>query len=106
MPETVDNAFFSYFLQWDNGAATDGSVRIQAARVFYKLQVKPAPGTATFADVPTSHLFFQYIEALAAAGITGGCSAPPNPNYCPDVPLTRGQMAVFLARALGLHWAP
>jgi hypothetical protein len=26
------------------------------------------------------------------------------PLYCPDNPVTRGQMAVFLATALGLHW--
>jgi hypothetical protein len=24
--------------------------------------------------------------------------------YCPDQPVTRGQMAVFLAKALGLHF--
>ncbi|HEX4438485.1 MAG TPA: S-layer homology domain-containing protein, partial [Thermoanaerobaculia bacterium] len=40
-------------------------------------------------------------EALNAAGITGGCG---NGNYCPDGPVTRGQMAVFLSKALGLHW--
>jgi hypothetical protein len=53
--------------------------------------------------VPTTHLFYQYIEALAAAGITSGCGGG---NYCPDAAVTRGQMAVFLAKALGLHWAP
>ncbi len=72
----------------------------------YQREVSPAPGTATFSDVPPSHLFYQFIEALAASGITAGCSAPPNPNFCPDAPLTRGQMAVFLSRALGLHWVP
>lgn len=77
-----------------------------AIYVDYKLRVSDAPPTATFSDVPTSHPFFQYIEALAASGITAGCTAPPNPNYCPDSSLTRGQMAVFLARALGLHWSP
>jgi hypothetical protein len=51
--------------------------------------------------VPTSHPFFQYIEALAGSGITGGCG---NGNYCPDNPVTRGQMAVFLAKALGLNF--
>ena len=71
--------------------------------MFYKLQVSPPPGTATFADVPTTHLFFQYVEALAAAGITSGCGGG---NFCPDAAVTRGQMAVFLAKALGLHWAP
>jgi hypothetical protein len=72
-----------------------------AAVVAYKLQVSPAPPTATFGDVPTSHPFYQFIEALAASGITGGCGEG---NYCPDQPLTRGQMAVFLAKALGLEW--
>jgi len=71
--------------------------------VHWKRTVSPAPGSASFNDVPTSHPFFQYIEALKASGITGGCSASP-PLYCPDNPVTRGQMAVFLAKALGLHW--
>jgi hypothetical protein len=69
--------------------------------VWWKRSVSPAPGVATFNDVPTNHPFFQYIQALAAAGVTGGCG---NGNYCPDNALTRGQMAVFLAKALGLHW--
>ncbi len=68
----------------------------------YTLQVSPAPAIATFNDVPTSHPQFQFIEALAAAGITAGCGGG---NYCPDNPLTRGQMAVFLAKALGLNWS-
>ena len=71
------------------------------AIIGYRLQVSPAPGAATFGDVPTSHPFFQYVEALAASGITGGCGSG---NYCPDAPVTRGQMAVFLSKALGLQW--
>ena len=70
------------------------------AIIGYKLTVSPAPGSPTFGDVPTNHPFFQYIEALAASGITGGCGSG---NYCPDTPVTRGQMAVFLAKALGLQ---
>ena len=27
-------------------------------------------------------------------------------NFCPDAPLTSGQMAVFLSLGLGLHFAP
>jgi hypothetical protein len=63
--------------------------------------VSPPPQTATFNDVPTDHPFFQYVEALNASGVTGGCG---NNNYCPDSPVTRGQMAVFFSKALGLHW--
>jgi S-layer family protein len=65
---------------------------IAGAVLGYKLQVSPAPANATFGDVPTSHPFFQFVEALAKSGITGGCGGG---NYCPDNPVTRGQMAVF-----------
>jgi len=89
-----------YFLVVDL-KKTGQDMRIRGMRLYYKLQVSPAPATATFSDVPTGHLFFQYVEALAASGITAGCGGG---NYCPDTPLTRGQMAVFLSKALGLHW--
>jgi len=69
--------------------------------IWWKRSVSVAPAFPTFNDVPTNHPFFQFVEALAASGVTGGCG---NGNYCPDAPLTRGQMAVFLAKALGLHW--
>ena len=39
------------------------------------------------------------IEALFAAGITTGCSSS---RFCPSEAVTRGQMATFLTRALGL----
>jgi hypothetical protein len=63
--------------------------------------VSTAPDTPTFGDVPPFHPFYQFVEALARSGITGGCGGG---NYCPDASLTRGQMAVFLSKALGLHW--
>ncbi len=73
------------------------------AEVWWKRSVSPPPaaGAATFDDVLWNHPLYQYVEALAASGITSGCG---NGNYCPDNTLTRGQMAVFLAKALGLHW--
>jgi hypothetical protein len=71
------------------------------ATLWYKLQVSPAPASATFGDVPTNHPFFRFVEALAAAGITAGCG---NGNFCPDQAVTRGQMAVFLSVALGMHF--
>jgi hypothetical protein len=39
------------------------------------------------------------IARLAAAGITRGCNPPANTRFCPDEPVTRGQMAAFLHRA-------
>jgi len=78
-------------------------LKFRGMLVYWNRQVSPAPATATFADVPTGHWAFQFVEALADSGITGGCGGG---NYCPDDPLTRAQMAVFLSAALGLHWAP
>lgn len=85
------------------GSAGGGgtTTAIGGVRITWQRQVSPAPASPTFGDVPPSDPFFQYIEALAASGITGGCGGG---NYCPGNPLTRGQMAVFLAKALGLHW--
>jgi hypothetical protein len=84
-------------------ALSDGSLGLGGVRIAWHRQISPPPATATFGDVPTSHPFYQFIEALAASGITGGCNAAP-PLYCPTASLTRGQMAVFLAKALGMHW--
>jgi S-layer homology domain len=101
-PHTIDNANNLYFVQVSLTGGTS-AIRFQAVRVFYTLQVSPAPAVATFADVSASHPFFRFIEALVASGITAGCGGG---NFCPDAPLTRGQMAVFLSLGLGLHFAP
>jgi S-layer homology domain len=72
-------------------------------RIFWRRQVSPPPDTPSFNDVLSDDPYFRYVEALVASGITSGCATNP-PRYCPDAPLTRRQMAVFLAKALGLHW--
>ncbi len=45
--------------------------------------------------------FGDWIEDLYNRGITAGCSTRPL-LYCPDTPVTRGQMAVFLVTTFGL----
>ncbi len=97
---TVDQYNNTYTMCF-NFKVSDASIRLRNFRILYYLQVSPAPATATFNDVPTNHSFFRFVEALADSGITSGCG---NNNFCPDAPLTRGQMAVFLAKALGLHY--
>ena len=60
----------------------------------------PPPCTGTvFDDVPcTGGIFDPWIEELAGLGITGGCRSAA--LYCPGNTVTRGQMAVFLLKAL------
>jgi S-layer family protein len=97
---TVNN-FNNHYLLDIITNATDGTNSFAGMIVGYILQVSPAPAVATFLDVPTTHPQFQFIEALVASGITAGCGGG---NYCPTANLTRGQMAVFLAKALGLQF--
>lgn len=92
-------AFYSLVVQ----LPIDALVRFKGVRVFWYRQISPAPLVARFSDVPTTHPFFQEIEALASSGITTGY---PDGTFKPDTTVTRKQMAAFLARALGLHWAP
>ena len=84
-----------------NFPAATADLALKGVDVRWQRQVSPAPALATFNDVPTSDTAFAFVEALAASGITAGCGAG---NFCPDAPLTRRQMAVFLSKALGLHW--
>ncbi len=58
-------------------------------------------GSDWFADDDVS-IFQADIERLAEAGVTKGCNPPDNTMFCPNDPVTRGQMAAFLVRALGL----
>ncbi len=77
------------------------STSFSGVDIWWHRQISPAPVTATFDDVPTSHYFFQQIEALAASGITTGTTPT---TFNPNGYITRAQMAAFLARALGLHF--
>ncbi len=61
-----------------------------------------AEATNWFVDDDES-VFAPSIDRLASAMVTVGCNPPTNDSYCPTDPLTRAQMATFLARALGLE---
>ena len=66
----------------------------------------PAAGPAGFTDIE-GHTHADAINRAAEARlsprstrwIVGGCSQEP-PKYCPDSPVTKAQMAVFIFRAL------
>ena len=53
------------------------------------------PTTPYFTDVPASHPYFPWIQKMKQLGITSGCGTN---IYCPDDPVTLGQMAVFIMR--------
>jgi hypothetical protein len=78
---------------------TDGSTWSNLASV--SIQVN-----GHFADVPSSSLFASAVERSYHAGVTAGCGTSPL-VYCPDSPVTRAQMAVFLERGMrGASFVP
>jgi hypothetical protein len=100
-PHAINNTAGSYSILAILKKTATTSQGIYAFEVHYKLQVSPAPGFATFTDVPVGSPQHRFVEALVASGVTAGCGGG---LYCPNQPVTRGQMAVFLASALGLHF--
>ncbi len=109
--DVPNDAFAAYWINqiWSRGITSgcgnndycpDSSVTRAQMAVFIlrTLSVFPPPASGIFGDVPVGSFAADYIEQLYAMGITGGCSASPL-LYCPDNPVNRGQMAVFMVRA-------
>lgn len=83
------------------GLPAGGQAALHSVSILWQRTISPAPASPAFSDVPVDHGFYQHIGALAASNITTGCGSG---KFCPDNPVTRGQMAVFLSKALGLHY--
>lgn len=76
----------------------DAVTRAQMATFLLRAFDLPLSDATDFDDIADSP-HRSAIRALAAAEITLGCG---NGRFCPSDPVTRAEMATFLARALGL----
>jgi len=77
---------------------TSSVTRAQMASFLARGLALPASSTDAFTDDDGSIHEFD-INRVAAAGIATGCGGG---GFCPAAPVTRGQMAAFLDRALSL----
>jgi len=77
---------------------TRGQMAAFLARSF---ELTEGVGADLFTDDDNS-IFEDDIDKIGTAGITSGCNPPDNDMFCPNAPVTRGQMAAFLTRALDL----
>ncbi len=59
--------------------------------------VPPGPLSPSYGDVPTDHWAYKYVEYARYWGVVGGY---PDGTYKPDLEVDRGQMAVYVARAM------
>lgn len=67
------------------------------------LYTPPPASGVLFRDVPSTYWAAAWIEELARQGITSGCGAG---LFCPELPVNRAQMAVFLTRTFNLTHRP
>ncbi|MGH3442556.1 MAG: S-layer homology domain-containing protein [Nitriliruptorales bacterium] len=74
--------------------------RAQMATFLARAGLEPVGGQR-FSDVAPGAPHAGHINATAAARITSGCDSGGR-RFCPGAPVTRDQMATFLARAFRL----
>jgi len=82
-----------------NDSVTRAQMAVFLLRAKFGSGYAPPPATGVFPDAPLGSFAVDWVEALAAEGISGGCGGG---NFCPSDPVTRAQMAVFLVRAFEL----
>lgn len=63
------------------------------------------PTVRYFDDVAQDHPFYTWIQELRQIGVTLGTSFTP-PTYSPDANVSRGQMGLFILRAINPMWLP
>jgi hypothetical protein len=77
---------------------TRAQMAIFMLRGLFGSDYMPPSPSGVFADVDPDGFTAPWIEDFYRSGFTAGCATDPL-RYCPQVKLTRDQMAVFLVRA-------
>ena len=57
-------------------------------------------GQSQFTDIAPDNPFCRHVHYIFATGVTTGCITTPPRQYCPVDNVSRGQMALFIARAV------
>jgi hypothetical protein len=113
----IDHQFWAYIEAMYNSGVTTGcgvsplifcpdntvtraSMAVFLLRAKYGPSYAPPAGTHTFADLPIAGKEWQeaWVNEFYLEGITSGCGVSPL-IYCPENPVTRAAMAVFILRA-------
>ncbi len=74
---------------------TRGQMAVFLLKVYHGTSYAPAQAQGVFGDVSVSSPLAPWIEELARLAVTTGCGGS---SYCPGNSVTRGQMAVFMAK--------
>jgi hypothetical protein len=89
-------------------SVTRAATAVFLLRALYGGSYMPPSATHTFADLPVTGKEWQeaWVDQFYLEGITNGCGTGPL-IYCPEDPVTRAAMAVFILRAIeGSSYTP
>jgi uncharacterized protein (DUF1800 family) len=78
-----------------SASVTRAQMGVFLLKIYHGTGYAPPAATGVFSDVPVSNPFAPWVEELARLSVTTGCGGS---LYCPSNAVTRGQMAVFLAK--------
>ena len=78
---------------------------VMAAWLGEVMDVRAEPPHGRFVDAGSDVWWVSYVEGLAELGVVDGCGDRPL-RFCPEHPVSRGQMATVLVRAFGLESGP
>ncbi len=78
-----------------SSSVTRGQMSVFLLKIYHGTGYAPPAATGVFSDVPTTSPFAPWVEELSRLAVTSGCGGS---LYCPNNAVTRGQMAVFLAK--------
>ncbi|MBZ5621768.1 MAG: FAD-dependent oxidoreductase [Acidobacteriia bacterium] len=97
---------YSHFSAADSITRREAAVSLSRMLGYIPVGVPvPVITNPTFADVKVGDWGLPYVEALAAHGISLGCSDKPR-KFCPDDKMSREQLAASLARGAALPLGP
>lgn len=82
-----------------NTTVNRAQMAVFLVRIIHGAGYTPPSAAAVFEDVPANYWANRWINQLYVDGVTGGCSTDPL-LFCPEVGVSRAQMAVFLLRAI------
>ncbi|HUQ92117.1 MAG TPA: S-layer homology domain-containing protein [Bryobacteraceae bacterium] len=80
-----------------DGTTTRGQMAEFIIRALFNGDNFTASPNPYFSDVFSLHPAFNYVQKMREMRLTDGCTATA---FCPDEPVSRGQMAAFIVRAV------
>jgi hypothetical protein len=90
-----------------SGLVTRADMAGYIERAKHGASARPPVYTGIFSDVLPNDYNANYIQGVFDDGITVGCQGPGQPlAFCPNLPVSRGQMAVFIEKGVGTFAPP